>query len=110
MDIIGKVLVGCIAAVLLVMSGASIIMGNMDEVVANQYLNSAAEVIQESNYNSEVIEECIEMADENGYTLTVQKCGSSMPGKKQYAEMVLTYQYSLKLFGFSKEKTISKIL
>lgn len=110
MDIIGKVLVGCIAPILLVMSGAAVIMGNTDETAANQYLDSTAKVITESNYNTTVIEECIEQAADNGYTLTVDVYGSASPGKKQYAKLELTYTYSLKLFGFEKEKIISKIL
>lgn len=110
MDVIGKVLVGCIAAILLVMSGASVIMGNTDEVAANQYVDATAMIILESNYNAEVISECIDNASDNEYTLSVDVYGSSSPGKKQYAKIELTYKYSLKLFGFEKEKTISKIL
>jgi len=110
MEVIGKVLVGCIAAILLVMSGATVIMGNTDETAANQYLNSMAKVIQESNYSTEVITECIDNAADNGYTLGVDVYGSASAGKKQYAKIVLTYKYSLKLFGFEIDKTISKIL
>lgn len=110
MDVIGKVLVGCIAAILLVMSGASVTMGNTDEVAANQYIDSVAKIIVESNYNSEIIADCIDKAEESGYTLSVQVHGTVAPGVKQYAEIELIYSYSLKLFGFSKDKTISKIV
>lgn len=110
MDIIGKVLVGCIAAVLLVMSGTAVIMGNTDEIAANQYLDSTAKVILESNYNADVIEDCIDVAADNGYVLDVELKGSVSAGKKQYAHLELTYKYSLKLFGFEKEKKIVKML
>ena len=110
MDIIGKVLVGCIAAVLLVMSGTTVIMGNSDEVAANHYLDSTAKVILESNYNADVIDKCIDNAAENDYVLNVELIGSASAGKKQYAQIKLTYKYSLKLFGFEQEKTIVKML
>lgn len=110
MDVIGKVLVGCIAVVLLVMGGTAVIMGNTDEVAANQYLDSSAKVILESNYNADVISECIENATDNGYVLQVEVLGSASPGKKQYAELKLVYKYSLKLFGFEREKTLVKML
>ena len=85
-------------------------MGNTDETAANQYLDATAKVIVECNYNPDIIAECIENASDNGYELSVEIYGSATPGKKKYAEIKLTYKYSLKLFVFEKEKTISKLL
>ena len=110
MDVIGKVLVACIGAILLVMSGVSVTMGNTDETAANQYLESVSKVVLESNYNTDVIEACKEEAADNGYTLEVVVYGSSTPGKAQYANVTLTYTYSLKLFGYETTKTVGKIL
>lgn len=110
MEVIFKVLVAGIAAVFLVTGGVSVVLSNADETKANQYVESVSKTILESNYDNTVIAECIQNASDNGYTLSVTVVGSSQAGKMQYAKLKLTYTYSLNLFSFSKQKTISKIV
>lgn len=110
MHMIGKTMVAVIAAILLVFSGVSVIQSNASETEANNYMESVSKVILESNYNEDVIEDLCNTAAENGYTLTVTPHASGKPGTMQYADIELTYTYSLKLFGFHQQKTITKII
>lgn len=110
MSTVGKVLIACISAIFLVISGASVVLSNTEETNANHYLDSASKVILESNYNQSVIDECCQNAADNGYTLQVTLYGDTKPGTKKYAQMKLTYTYSMNLFQYEKQKSIEKII
>ena len=67
-----------------------------------------AEVIAEienSNFNENVISACIRQAEMAGYELMVTNCMYDENYNIQTAEVVLTYEYNLPLFGISEIKT-----
>lgn len=110
MEIVGKILIGCMAALFMAAIGVSIVLGNTDETNANHYLNSISKVIMESNYNPAVIEECCTNAEEKGYNLQIEIYGKDKPGTKKYAQVKLTYTYSMNLFRYKKQKTLEIIV
>lgn len=110
MDQIYKVVLTLLMTVALVLSGASLVTANVDVVTANNYFDDLATVIQESNYNANVIQDCIDEAEANGYTLTVNVIGSAEPGMKRYAEVEFGYTYSMPVFGVNEPKTKMKII
>lgn len=110
MEIVGKILIGCMAAIFLAVTGVSVVLGNTDETNANHYLDSVSKVVIESNYNPGVIAECCTDAEERGYVLQIEVYGNDKPGAKKYAQVKLTYTYSMNLFRYEKQKTLEKIV
>ena len=105
-----KSVIAVFLVILIVFSGVSIVIANNESTAANDYLEEVALVISESNYSTSVIQECIDEATENGYTLTVNVVGSSSPGMKRYAEITLEYDYEVGMFGVSDPKYKTKIV
>lgn len=110
MDIIYKLVITVLLVVSVAISGSSIVAAEMDVNSANNYFDDLASVISESNYNQNVIDDCVAEASANGYTLTVNIIGSPSTGTKMYAEMELEYKYEIPLFGVSEVKTKHKII
>lgn len=61
--------------------------------------------IENSNFNTAVINGCINQAQEAGYTLTITNCIYDETNNIQTAEVVLTYTYEIPLLGISEIKT-----
>lgn len=110
LDIVFKAFVGVLAAVVIIGSGVGVTAGFADMVVADNYMESISKTIIESNYNTEVIDKCIEEAEVNGYTLEVEIQSASKAGVKQYAAITLTYYFEIKLFGIKQQKVQTKIV
>lgn len=110
LDIVFKAFVGIMAAVVIIGSGLGVTTGFSQIVVADNYLESVAKVIVESNYNPSVISSCIQEASENGYTLSVDVYRAVKAGVRSYAEIQLTYYFEIKLFGLKQQKIQSKIV
>lgn len=109
-DSVFKVVLTVLLSIAVVLSGTSLVAANVDVVVANNYFDDVATVISESNYSESVIQDCIDDATENGYTLTVNVIGSTEPGMKRYAELTFEYYYQIALFGVKDLKTKTKIV
>ena len=110
METIYKVLIACVLGLFILGSGIAMIISFTDEEAANQYLESVAKVIVESNYNDEVINACIDEATKNGYELKVTVEGSQQAGQIKYAQLEFTYKLTIKLFHIEQEKTKIKIV
>ena len=104
-----KTFIVVLSSLFMIVSGFSVILGFSDVVAATNYVESVSNIIVESHYNSTVITECIQDANDNGYVLTVSVTGNS-PGAAKYAKIVLEYDFELKLFGYKQAKSLSKVV
>lgn len=96
--------------VLLAITGTSVVTAEQDVLIAIKYFDDVSTVIYESNYNPNVISDCITEAEEDGYVLRVNVIGSDKPGLQRYAEVELDYYYQIPLLGIKELKTRSKII
>lgn len=72
---------------------------------AKEFKADVVAEIENSNFNAKVIEHCISQAKKAGYQLEVINCMYDERSDIQAAEVVLTYQYALPLFGIAEKKT-----
>ena len=110
MEMIYKLLLLGVLIIFLVSSGFAVSNTCIDVVSANNYFEEVSKVIKESHYNTEVIEQCCEEAEKNGYKLVALLEGNTKPGVLNYAKVLFTYKYEIELFGVSREKQKEKIL
>lgn len=110
LDMVFKAFVGILAAVVIIGSGLGVVSGFSQAVEADNYLETVSKVIVESNYNPEVINNCIDEAALNGYTLKVDVSRSVKAGVKSYATVQLTYHFKIPLFGINQEKIQIKVI
>ncbi len=84
---------------------ASIISSNNQNCYARDYYNVVINRIEDSNYNDQVISECVSDASSKGYTLEVEDVTAYEDQPSKY--VTLTYYVSLpifSLFGSDYEK------
>lgn len=62
---------------------------------AKDYKADVIAEIENSNFNDTVINECIQQATDNGYTLTINKIITDPDENKQIAEVILGYQFKI---------------
>ncbi len=74
---------------------------------AKEYRAGVIAEIENSNFNPNVIADCISQAAAEGYTLEVTSCTYDVDGNMQTAEVVLRYSYELPVFGITETKTTS---
>lgn len=110
MSTIFKAFIVVLSALFMVVSGFSVTAGFGGAVAANNYMESVSNLIIESYYNDEVIEACVQDAETHGYELTVSVEGKNKPGTARYMQIKLTYDFKLELFGYTQEKTLTKVL
>lgn len=110
LDIAFKTFVAILASVVIIGSGLGVITGFSKTVAADNYMEAVSKVIVESNYNTNVINQCIQDAADNGYTLEVTVKNASKAGVKSYAEIKLTYYFEIKLFNIKQQKIQTKIV
>lgn len=110
MDSIYKGLLVLLSVIAILLTGSSIAMSSAEIARANDYFDSAAAVIVDSNYNEQVMEQCCEEAELNGYRLEIEVQGETKPGGKKTVKATFTYVYEMKAFFVSKEKVKVKIL
>lgn len=72
---------------------------------AKEYKADIIAEIENSNFNPVVITECIDQAQAAGYTLEVSGSTYDENHHIQTAEVVLSYSYSMPVFGISETKT-----
>ena len=110
LDMVFKAFVGILAAVVIIGSGLGVVSGFSQAVAADNYLETMAKVIIESNYNPLVINSCINEATANGYFLDVDVVRSTRAGIRSYATIKLKYYFEIALFGIKQEKIQTKII
>ena len=72
---------------------------------AKEYKADVIAEIENSNFNPNVISECVNQAQAAGYELQVTACTYDENSNIQTAEVVLTYSYKISLLGISDTKT-----
>ena len=61
--------------------------------------------IENSNFNPNVINGCISQAQAAGYELQITDCVYDANNNIQSAEVILTYSYTIPIFGINDKKT-----
>lgn len=61
--------------------------------------------IENSNFNSNVVDACVRQAQSLGYQLQVTNCTYDERNKINTAEVILVYQYEIPFLGIFKEST-----
>ena len=110
LDIAFKGFIGVLIAVIIIGSGLGVTTGFAQAVAADNYMESVSKVIVESNFNPNVISQCMEEAAENEYVLDVELQEATKAGVKTYGKITLTYYFEIKLFGLRQQKVQSKIV
>lgn len=110
LDIIFKAFVGALVAVVMIGSGLGVTMGFAEYVEAENYMQSVSKIILESNYSETVINQCKKEAAQNGYVLEVMVEEAKKAGVKKYAQLRLTYYFTIELFQIKQEKMKIKII
>ena len=82
-------------------------MCNISIVVAaaKEFKADVIAEIENSNFNSNVINGCILQARETGYELMITNCIYDENANIQSAEILLEYTYTIPLLGISETKT-----
>ena len=109
-DIVFKAFVGVLAAIVIVGSGLGVTTAFSQTVAAENYMESVAKVIVESNYNIDVMDACIQEAQENGYVLEIMVQTANKEGVKYFAQICLNYYFEIPLLGIRQEKVLMKII
>ena len=102
-----KVFMGVFFLVLLLLTGVGIISAQLDVTAALDYKADIVTELENSNYNPQVINACIEQAQENGYQLEIRTFVSGGASTSYVspnasdtkdvvmAEVILTYPYRM---------------
>ncbi len=83
----------------------AIITATSGILAAKEYKADVIAEIECSDFNRNVMESCIAQADEAGYMLQITPCSYDADSHVNTAEVLLTYEYKLPLFGISNKKT-----
>lgn len=75
-----------------------------DVAAAKEYKTDVIAEIENSNFNPNVIDSCILQAKEQGYTLQITNCVYDENSNIQTAEVILSYDYKIPLFGIKDTK------
>lgn len=110
MDIIYKVLITILSVIILLSTGLSLSLCIADEIETTHYFASVAETLANSHYSENIKHQLITEAEEKDYELDIQIFGSTMPGTYKYAELTLTYEFRLDMFGIVLERVKQKII
>lgn len=110
LDMVFKAFVGILAAVVIIGSGLGVVSAFSQTIAADNYLETVAKVIVESNYSEDIIDDCIDEAAQNGYSLEVDVIRSAKAGMKSYATVEMTYYFEIPLFGIRQEKIQIKMI
>lgn len=110
LDIAFKTFVAILASIVIIGSGLGVTTGFSKAVAADNYMEAVSKVISESNYNINVINQCIQEATDNGYILEVEVKNASKAGVKSYAKIKLTYYFEIALFNIKQQKVQTKIV
>lgn len=93
------------ALVLALFMCASVASESGQVAAAKEYKADVIAQIENSNFNPNVIADCIRQASDAGYQLEVNSCTYDENSDIQTAEVILTYQCEMPLFGISESKT-----
>lgn len=110
MDIIYKALITVLSIILLLSTGFSLTLSMADEIERNHYFMSVTEALVDSHYNENVKTFLIEEAKQKGCELRIEILGSNAPGYYKYADVTLSYDFHLDMFGIVLPRIKHKII
>lgn len=87
---------------LLILGGAALITVGADVAAAKEYKADVIAEIENSNFNPYVVNECISQAQAAGYQLQVRSTDYDTDNNVMAAEVILSYEYKLPVFGISR--------
>lgn len=93
----------------LIVSFVSVITVTGNVAAAKEYKADVVAQIENSDFNSSVINSCISQAQAEGYGLEITNCQYDDLHNIQTAEVVLSYRYRLPVFGIEQTKTVRGI-
>lgn len=71
---------------------------------AKEYKAAVVAEVENSNFNPNVIEACIQDAKTQGYALEIRTCAYEKDMDRQMAEVFLTYDYKIPVLGIAQKK------
>lgn len=95
MEQITKTFLGIYMILLLTFSGISIISASLDASHAEQYVADVANVIEASNFSTDMIDQLRANASAKGYNVTITPIDTNNNGLYDMAEIILEYKYSI---------------
>lgn len=87
---------------LVILGSAALITVGADVAAAKEYKADVIAEIENSNFNPHVIDQCISQAQAAGYRLQVVGTDYDADHNVQTAEVILSYDYNISVFGISK--------
>ena len=108
MSTVIKSYIPIILIILAVLISVGIVSVAIDVQNARDYHAAVVNEIENSNHAGNVINACIEEAEENGYTLIVSSYSNSSEGGNRsiISKVVLEYEYTLGLLNVTSEHEI----
>lgn len=104
-----KTIIGAFGTLIVLMLNIVMCIGvsnaSLATAAAKEFKADVVAEIENSNFNPNVIIGCVRQAQEAGYELEITTCIYDANRNIQMAEVILTYSYSIPLFGISETKT-----
>lgn len=104
MEAVVKVYGGILVLMLNLYAGITLSVATQKVSVAENYRAVVTAEIENSNFNSNVIDACIAEAEQMGYGLQINDCVYDEDHDIQSAEVVLVYNYQMPLFGIDEQR------
>ena len=91
--------------ILFAFAGISVITASSSIMAAKEYKADVIAEIENSDFNENVINTCISQGADAGYLVEVTPCTYDENNNMRTAEVVVSYEYILPLFGISDTKS-----
>lgn len=103
-----KQIVEVLTAVLFIMlasfAGIAVVTASSGILAAKEYKADVIAEIENSDFNGNVIQSCISQGAAAGYRVEITPCTYDENNNVRTAEVIVTYDYSLPLFGITDTK------
>lgn len=91
--------------ILFAFAGISVITVSSSIMAAKEYKADVIAEIENSDFNENVINTCVSQGADAGYQVEVTPCTYDENNNMRTAEVVVSYEYKLPLFGISGTKS-----
>lgn len=91
--------------ILFAFAGISVITASSSIMAAKEYKADVIAEIENSDFNENVINTCVSQGADAGYQVEVTPCTYDENNNMRTAEVVVSYEYKLPLFGISGTKS-----
>lgn len=89
--------------------GIALLNVSSEAAAAKEYKAAVIAEIENSNFNNNIMRQCVSDANAKGYQLEIRNCLYDVYRNIQTAEVILHYQYRIPLFGITQVKTVKGI-